>query len=720
MSSENKGILLLVEDEPIIAISERRDLERMGYQVVPAGSGEEAALMIERGTPVDLVLMDIDLGKGMDGTEAAQRILKSRKVPIVFLSSHSDTGTVEKTEKITSYGYVVKNSGIIILDASIKMALKLFEANRKLSFSEKMLKEAESIAMSGSYTLDIPAGAWESSAELDAIFGIGKDYARSIEGWASLIHPEDRTMMLEYFSGEVLGKGRLFDREYRIVRECDRAERWVHGLGRLECDARGSPVLMYGMIQDITERKKVERNYIDSEEKFRLLSGKALLGIYMFENGVLTYVNPRFADIFGYSPEEICGRLGMKDLIHPEDAADVQAAYLEGMAGKLDEASFECRGLRKDGSLVYVEVHGSMTGYQGQRSVIGTLVDSTGFRLAGEELRNQKNLLTSIISSSSEPIFAKDLDGKYHTINDAGAAILGYTAAQVIGRTDLELLGEEKGLSFRADDEYVISSGRSLTSEVAFLRGGEPIHFMAHKSPWRDDEGRIIGIIGVANDITTKKTEEAKVRTLLEEKELNLREVHHRIKNNMATINAIFNIQEGNMRSEEAREALNDTRNRLLSMFILNDKLYQSSNFSDVSVEDYLASLVDEILASFPNRGAVRVRKEIQDFALEPKIIQTLGLITNELITNIMKYAFPGDRSGEIEVSATLAGNRVSLLIRDDGIGIPATVDVEHSTGFGLLLVRELARQIGGTIRIDRENGTRVLVEFGFTPRARP
>jgi two-component sensor histidine kinase len=241
---------------------------------------------------------------------------------------------------------------------------------------------------------------------------------------------------------------------------------------------------------------------------------------------------------------------------------------------------------------------------------------------------------------------------------------------------------------------------------------------VAHKSPWRDDEGRIIGIIGVANDVTKKRAEEEKIRTLLEEKELNLREVHHRIKNNMATINAIFNIQEGNMRSAEAREALSDTRNRLLSMFVLNDKLYQSSNFSDVSVEDYLSSLVDEILASFPNRGAVRVRKEIQDFALEPKVIQTLGLITNELITNVMKYAFPGDRGGEIEVSATLSGNRVTLFVKDDGIGMPESIDAGHSTGFGLLLVRELSRQIGGTVGIERDRGTRVRVEFDFTPRA--
>ncbi len=128
--------ILLVEDEAIIAIDEARSIGELGYRVVTASSGEAAVRIALGEETVDLILMDIDLGRGMDGTDAAREILNVRAIPVVFLSSHTEKEIVEKTEKITSYGYVVKNSGITVLDASLKMAFRLFEVNGKLRASE--------------------------------------------------------------------------------------------------------------------------------------------------------------------------------------------------------------------------------------------------------------------------------------------------------------------------------------------------------------------------------------------------------------------------------------------------------------------------------------------------------------------------------------------------------------------------------------------------------
>ncbi len=121
--------LLLVEDEALIAMSERRELEKIGYSVQHVMNGEKAVKSaLDPESRYDLILMDINLGRGIDGTQAAEQILSKRDIPVVFLSSHTDPAVVEKTEKITSYGYVVKNSGITVLDASIKMAFKLHDA----------------------------------------------------------------------------------------------------------------------------------------------------------------------------------------------------------------------------------------------------------------------------------------------------------------------------------------------------------------------------------------------------------------------------------------------------------------------------------------------------------------------------------------------------------------------------------------------------------------
>jgi CheY-like chemotaxis protein len=131
MNEPSQKTILLVEDEFLIAMNEQMTLERAGYRVVLAGSGDKAIQAVRTNPAIDLILMDIDLGSGMDGTEAARIILQERDLPLVFLSSHTEPEVVEKTEKITAYGYIVKHSGDTVLLASIKMAFKLFEANRR-------------------------------------------------------------------------------------------------------------------------------------------------------------------------------------------------------------------------------------------------------------------------------------------------------------------------------------------------------------------------------------------------------------------------------------------------------------------------------------------------------------------------------------------------------------------------------------------------------------
>jgi DNA-binding response OmpR family regulator len=137
MQNYQSSNILLVEDELLIAATEVLQLKSYGYNVCHIESGEESIeIIIDPNSNIDLILMDIDLGLGLNGTQAAEQILKVKDIPIIFLSSHTEPEIVKTTEKITSYGYVVKNSGITVLDASIKMALKLFNANIALKQAE--------------------------------------------------------------------------------------------------------------------------------------------------------------------------------------------------------------------------------------------------------------------------------------------------------------------------------------------------------------------------------------------------------------------------------------------------------------------------------------------------------------------------------------------------------------------------------------------------------
>ncbi|MDO8988756.1 MAG: EAL domain-containing protein [Sideroxyarcus sp.] len=177
-------------------------------------------------------------------------------------------------------------------------------SEEKLRESAEFLRESQIIAGLGSYVLDVATGHWESSEMLDRLLGVDASYEHSVEGWLALIHPDDRAMMQEFYLNEVLGKGRMFDKEYRIVRHDNQAVRWVHGLGKLEFDADRHPVKMHGTIQDITERKQVEDELRIAAVAFSSQSGMIITDAH----GRMVRVNTAFTRLTGYSAEEAVGQ----------------------------------------------------------------------------------------------------------------------------------------------------------------------------------------------------------------------------------------------------------------------------------------------------------------------------------------------------------------------------------------------------------------------------
>ncbi len=191
-----------------------------------------------------------------------------------------------------------------------------------------------------------------------------------------------------------------------------------------------------------------------------------------------------------------------------------------------------------------------------------------------------------------------------------------------------------------------------------------------------------------------------------------LKEVHHRIKNNMNTMTSLLSLQALNMKDQAAVSALQDAGERIRSMGLLYDKLYQTSDFSELSLKSYLPALIDEIVANYCGIVSVSVAKNIQDIVLGAKIIQPLGMIINELLTNSMKYAFTGKSDGTITVSAVRAAATVMVSVEDNGKGMPQSISFENSTGFGMFLVQALTKQLNGKIRIERAAGTKIILEF--------
>jgi len=191
-----------------------------------------------------------------------------------------------------------------------------------------------------------------------------------------------------------------------------------------------------------------------------------------------------------------------------------------------------------------------------------------------------------------------------------------------------------------------------------------------------------------------------------------LKEVHHRIKNNIASIGGLLSLRLQSIRNPEAIAALKDAIGRVESMRILYEKLLLGAGYKDIAVKNYVESLIDAIVALFPDSAKIIVEKSIADFPLAAKRLFPLGLILNELITNKMKYAFMDKAAGLIQVSLTKADEHIILAIQDDGVEFPEGFDPERSAGFGLKLVKMLSQQLGGRFLLEKHKGTRCTLEF--------
>ena len=180
----------------------------------------------------------------------------------------------------------------------------------------------------------------------------------------------------------------------------------------------------------------------------------------------------------------------------------------------------------------------------------------------------------------------------------------------------------------------------------------------------------------------------------------------------MNAMKGILLLQAERMNDKAAITALEDASKRMDSMTILYDQLYQSSGFFELPVKKYLEPLIDAVLSNFPGGSSVKVEKHIEDFVVDTKRLQLLGIIIYELLTNSMKYAFIDKSKGIITISATLMEGLVTLTVQDNGVGISTSNDFENSTGFGLMLVHSLASQIATNVLLEKSDGTRFVLEF--------
>ncbi|WP_459870927.1 histidine kinase dimerization/phosphoacceptor domain -containing protein [Endothiovibrio diazotrophicus] len=282
----------------------------------------------------------------------------------------------------------------------------------------------------------------------------------------------------------------------------------------------------------------------------------------------------------------------------------------------------------------------------------------------------------------------------------------------------LERVHEEDRPAVAQGFREALERGEAFSAEYRVVRGDGRVRWISDGgAPVRDGSGRLVRFAGTARDDTERREAEEQVRRSLGEKEVLLREIHHRVKNNMQVISSLLSMQGQYVDDEETRRVLEDSRSRVRSMALVHEKLYQTEDFSRIDFADYLRGLVSNVVGAYAHGGRrIALHYDLEPLGLGLDVAIPCGLITNELISNAVKYAFP-ERNGEIRVALHRCdfdgAPGIELVVADDGIGLPPGFDCENAPSLGLRLVTQLTRhQLRGRVVIDLERGSEFRVLF--------
>jgi len=471
---------------------------------------------------------------------------------------------------------------------------------------------------------------------------------------------------------------------------------------------------MLAVASDVSAIKKTQKALEESEEKFRkaFMASPDAITMSRIETGLFTDVNPGFLKITGYTREEVVGKTSIEiDLwMEPEDRELlVKALKDRGFADNL-----EIRYRAKDGSVIYGLTSGTLIFLGEDRYILTVTRDMTQSRKAQMAIKESEERFRAIFDTSPNAILLVDLKTRKITDVNQGLAIRsGYRKEEVIGRTTEEL-GLWENPSDR-DNMYRILEktgevdgfeGRFITKDGSGLRG-----LLSARLLQIDERPHILVTV---HDVSTLLETQRMLRASLAEKEVLLREVHHRVKNNLQVILGLLNLQEHHLEDERGRQIFKESQNRILTMSLIHEVLYQSRELGRINFQDYLVNLTNNLFSSYGvSRDRVGLLLEVEKSQVVVDTAIPCGLIINELVTNALKHAFPDDRKGIIKV---FFGRRkphgYRLEVKDNGIGIPRNLDVCRAGSLGLQLVVVLLEQLNGRLELIVEGGTAFRMDF--------
>jgi len=343
------------------------------------------------------------------------------------------------------------------------------------------------------------------------------------------------------------------------------------------------------------------------------------------------------------------------------------------------------------------------------------LNESRKREVAESALSISENRFRSYIEYAPYGVFVTDHEGRYVEVNPAAEIMAGYSAKELQGMAITEMNVPEELEAAEAHFNQLVQEGYASGDFHFIPKAGNRRIWTVTAVKLSDTR-----FIGFANDITDRKQAEDQIKHNLKEKEVLLKEIHHRVKNNLNVISSLLSLQAAELESDQgAVAALNESMYRVQSMAFVHQQLYQSTDFSKIGFKTYIENLIEHLILIYSDRAQITASRNLDNIDLNIQLAVPCGLLLNELVTNVFKHAFPGGRQGHFWITLKQIQPGVCRIeVGDDGVGMPVGLPVEKMDSLGLKLVHILAQQINAELQFRCENGTMVQVTFPLDPLA--
>ncbi len=534
--------------------------------------------------------------------------------------------------------------------------------------------------------------------------------------------------LLGYRRNEILGKGtldlKIWDREarYKTIEYLKKNESFIDLELKLKnkngefrdvlgtaktINIRGEKCVLT-MLVDITEKKKADELL---RELSRAVEQSPASIVITDTKGDIEYVNPKFTEITGYNFDEVFGE--NPRILKSGETKNETYIELWNTISSGNEWHGELHNKKKNGELFWEWA--SISPIYDNEGVITSYVaikeDITERKIIQQQIQFQAILMENI----TDAIIYTDTNHVIKSWNYAAAELYGWKAEEILNKKGPEYLRSEY---LDTDQESVlktINENGNWTGElIEYKKNGKPVNILASYSFVKDSNGMLAGYLSVNRDITILKNAEEKIKASLKEKEILLKEIHHRVKNNLQVISSLLKMQAGYIKDPLALDYFKISAQRVKSMALIHEQLYRSADLSKIDFEIYIKKLTTHLFQTFGvNPRSIGINIKVKNVKLSIDTAIPCGLLVNELVSNSLKHGFTAGRKGTIEIKMEKCKEENYILsVKDNGVGFPENVDFRNTETLGLQLINTLTEQVEGNIELKQDSGTEFIITF--------